>query len=49
MVGRPPTEDYFMGKASERIMLPALQLTLPEVVDYNMPAEASSPTTFSSR
>jgi 4-hydroxy-3-polyprenylbenzoate decarboxylase len=39
MVGRPPTEDYFMGKASERIMLPALQLTLPEVVDYNMPAE----------
>ena len=39
MVGRPPTEDYFMGRASERIMLPALQLTLPEVVDYNMPAE----------
>ncbi len=39
MVGRPPTEDYFMGRASERIMLPALRLTLPEVVDYNMPAE----------
>jgi 4-hydroxy-3-polyprenylbenzoate decarboxylase len=39
MVGRPPTEDFFMGKASERIMLPALQLTLPEVVDINMPAE----------
>ena len=39
MVGRPPTEDYFMGRASERIMLPALKLTLPEVVDYNMPAE----------
>ena len=39
MVGRPPTEDFFMGKASERFMLPALQMTLPEVVDVNMPAE----------
>ena len=39
MVGRPPTEDYFMGKAVERLMLPALQMTLPEVVDINMPAE----------
>lgn len=38
-VGRPPKEDYFMGKASERIMLPALQMTLPELVDINMPAE----------
>lgn len=39
MVGRPPSEDFFMGKATERIMLPALQMTLPEVVDMNMPAE----------
>ena len=39
IVGRPPTEDFFMGKASERLLLPALQLTLPEVVDINMPAE----------
>ena len=39
VVGRPPSEDYFMGKAIERLMLPALQLTLPEVVDMNMPAE----------
>ena len=39
IVGRPPTEDFFMGKASERLMLPALQMTLPEVVDMNMPAE----------
>ena len=38
-VGVPPKEDFFMGKASERIMLPALQTTLPEVVDINMPAE----------
>ena len=39
IVGRPPTEDYFMGHASERVMLPALQMTVPEIVDYNMPAE----------
>ena len=39
MVGRPPTEDFFMGKAGERLMLPALRLSLPEVVDINMPAE----------
>lgn len=39
MVGRPPTEDFFMGKASERILLPALQMTLPEIIDINMPAE----------
>lgn len=38
-VGRPPKEDFFMGKASERVMLPALQAALPEVVDINMPAE----------
>ena len=39
MVGRPPTEDYFMGHAATRVLLPVLQLTLPEVVDMNMPAE----------
>ncbi|MDP6064297.1 MAG: UbiD family decarboxylase, partial [SAR202 cluster bacterium] len=39
VVGRPPSEDFFMGKASERIMLPALQTVVPEVVDMNMPAE----------
>ena len=39
VVGRPPSEDFFMGKAVERLMLPALQLTLPEIVDINMPAE----------
>ena len=39
MVGRPPTEDFFMGTAATRLMLPALQMTLPEVVDINMPAE----------
>jgi 4-hydroxy-3-polyprenylbenzoate decarboxylase len=39
VVGRPPSEDYFMGKATERIMLPLLQLVLPEIQDINMPAE----------
>ena len=39
IVGRPPSEDFFMGTASGRLLLPALQLTLPEIVDVNMPAE----------
>ena len=39
MVGRPPTEDFYMGKAAERVMLPIMQMALPEVVDMNMPAE----------
>ena len=39
IVGRPPTEDYFMGTAASRVLLPAMQLTLPEVVDVSMPAE----------
>lgn len=39
IVGRPPMEDYFLGHATERIFLPLLKLTTPEVVDYHMPAE----------
>jgi 4-hydroxy-3-polyprenylbenzoate decarboxylase len=39
IVGRPPMEDYWLGHATERIFLPLLQLTSPEVVDYHMPAE----------
>ena len=39
IVGRPPMEDYFMGKVTERFFLPIIQLVLPEVVDMNMPAE----------
>ena len=39
VVGRPPMEDYWMGKVSERVFLPALKLVLPEIVDINMPAE----------
>ena len=39
IVGRPPMEDYFMGKVTERIFLPVIRAILPEVVDINMPAE----------
>ncbi len=39
IVGPPPMEDYFMGKAIERIFLPLMRLQLPEVRDISMPAE----------
>ena len=39
IVGRPPMEDYFMGKVTERVFLPVIRTVLPEVVDINMPAE----------
>jgi 4-hydroxy-3-polyprenylbenzoate decarboxylase len=38
VVGRPPMEDYYLGHATERIFLPLLRLTLPEIVDYHMPS-----------
>jgi 4-hydroxy-3-polyprenylbenzoate decarboxylase len=37
IVGRPPMEDYYLGHATERIFLPLLRLTIPELVDYHMP------------
>ena len=39
IVGRPPQEDYWLGKATERIFLPIMRLMLPEIIDVNMPAE----------
>jgi 4-hydroxy-3-polyprenylbenzoate decarboxylase len=39
IVGKPPMEDAWMGKAVERIFLPLMQLTLPEIVDINLPPE----------
>jgi 4-hydroxy-3-polyprenylbenzoate decarboxylase len=39
VVGRPPMEDYWLGKATERLFLPLLQQMMPEVVDYNFPVE----------
>ena len=38
-VGRPPTEDHWMGKVTERMFMPMIKLILPEVIDINMPAE----------
>ncbi len=37
IVGKPPMEDCYMGKATERIFLPLIQMQLPEVVDINLP------------
>jgi 4-hydroxy-3-polyprenylbenzoate decarboxylase len=39
LVGKPPMEDAWIGKATERIFLPLLQMVLPEVVDMNLPVE----------
>ncbi|MEM4235349.1 MAG: menaquinone biosynthesis decarboxylase, partial [Candidatus Methanomethylicaceae archaeon] len=39
VVGRPPMEDYWMGKATERLFLPLMRLFLPEIVDIHMPPE----------
>jgi len=39
IVGPPPMEDYYMGKAVERIFLPLMRLQLPEVRDIAMPPE----------
>ena len=41
IVGRPPSEDYWMGKVTERMFLPLVRTILPEVVDMNMPAEGA--------
>jgi 4-hydroxy-3-polyprenylbenzoate decarboxylase len=37
VVGKPPAEDAWLGKATERIFLPAVRMTLPEIVDYDLP------------
>jgi len=39
IVGPPPMEDYYMGKAIERIFLPLMRVQIPEVRDIAMPAE----------
>jgi 4-hydroxy-3-polyprenylbenzoate decarboxylase len=39
IVGKPPMEDCFMGKATERIFLPLMQMQLPEIIDLNLPLE----------
>lgn len=39
IVGRPPMEDCYMGKAIERIFLPLIKKQLPEIIDINLPWE----------
>ena len=39
IVGKPPQEDAYMGKAVERIFLPLMKLTIPELVDISLPIE----------
>lgn len=40
VVGKPPMEDAWLGKATERIFLPFIRLLNPEIVDLNLPIEA---------
>jgi 4-hydroxy-3-polyprenylbenzoate decarboxylase len=40
IVGKPPMEDAWMGRAVERIFLPAMKMTIPEIVDTHLPVEA---------
>jgi 4-hydroxy-3-polyprenylbenzoate decarboxylase len=39
VVGPPPQEDAWLGKATERLFLPLLQMTFPEIKDMNLPIE----------
>jgi 4-hydroxy-3-polyprenylbenzoate decarboxylase len=37
IVGRPPQEDYYLGKATERVFLPLLRMLVPDLEDYHLP------------
>ncbi len=37
IVGKPPMEDYYLGKATERIFLPLLKMLIPDILDYDLP------------
>jgi 4-hydroxy-3-polyprenylbenzoate decarboxylase len=39
IVGRPPMEDCYIAKATERLFLPVIKAMMPEVVDYDLPLE----------
>ncbi|RPJ17599.1 MAG: menaquinone biosynthesis decarboxylase [Desulfobacteraceae bacterium] len=39
IVGKPPMEDCYMAKATERIFLPMLRFLIPEIVDMELPIE----------
>jgi 4-hydroxy-3-polyprenylbenzoate decarboxylase len=40
IVGKPPMEDAWMGRAVERVFLPAMKISIPEIVDIHLPVEA---------
>lgn len=37
VVGLPPQEDYYLGKATERVFLPLLRTLIPDIADYDLP------------
>ncbi|HEY5483469.1 MAG TPA: menaquinone biosynthesis decarboxylase [Propionibacteriaceae bacterium] len=39
IVGQPPMEDCYLGKATERLFLPVVKAMMPEVIDYDLPLE----------
>lgn len=39
IVGKPPMEDCYLGKATERIFLPLVKIQCPEVMDMDFPLE----------
>ncbi len=39
IVGQPPMEDCYLGKATERLFLPVIKAMMPEVIDYDLPLE----------
>jgi 4-hydroxy-3-polyprenylbenzoate decarboxylase len=41
VVGKPPQEDAWLGKATERIFLPAIRMSVPEIVDYDLPVSGA--------
>jgi 4-hydroxy-3-polyprenylbenzoate decarboxylase len=41
LVGPPPMEDAWLGKATERLFLPMLRTIFPEIVDMNLPVEGA--------
>ncbi|MFM7323160.1 MAG: menaquinone biosynthesis decarboxylase [Armatimonadota bacterium] len=41
IVGKPPMEDGWLGKATERLFLPLVRLFVPEIIDYNLPVEGT--------
>jgi 4-hydroxy-3-polyprenylbenzoate decarboxylase len=41
IVGPPPMEDAYLGKATERLFLPLIKIVVPELIDYNLPVEGA--------